>query len=87
MNIISEGKVRFYASVNTDGKISKELEVFYNPLMKFNRDVSVMLLNSLHEIDGLEEIDSGVEISGNSLCRIGGIIEEMGFMIIGIVLK
>jgi len=40
-----------------------------------------------NEIDGLEEIDSGVEISGNSLCRIGGIIEEMGFMIIGIVLK
>ena len=47
MNIISEGKARFYASVADDGKISKELDVFYNPIMKFNRDVSVLLMNSI----------------------------------------
>ena len=39
MKILSEGKARFYASVDDKGKISKELEVFYNPVMKFNRDV------------------------------------------------
>jgi len=28
-------------------KISKEMDVFYNPVMKFNRDISVLLLNSI----------------------------------------
>ncbi len=51
MNIIMEGKARFYASVADDGKISKELDVFYNPVMKFNRDISVLLLNSLDIAD------------------------------------
>jgi tRNA (guanine26-N2/guanine27-N2)-dimethyltransferase len=46
MEIIQEGKVKFYASRDKAGKISKELEVFYNPVMKFNRDVAVLLLNS-----------------------------------------
>ena len=30
----------------TQEKISKKLEVFYNPLMKFNRDCSIILLNA-----------------------------------------
>ena len=29
------------------GKISKELDVFYNPAMKLNRDISVLLLNAI----------------------------------------
>lgn len=29
------------------GKVSKELPVFYNPLMKLNRDISVLLIKSL----------------------------------------
>ncbi len=29
------------------GKISRKLGVFYNPLMKFNRDISVLLINAL----------------------------------------
>ncbi len=47
MHLITEGSIKFYASKADDGKISKELEVFYNPVMKFNRDVSVLLLNAL----------------------------------------
>src|SRR3989338_4814719 len=31
--------------------ISKKLEIFYNPVMKFNRDCSVLLLNALSEIN------------------------------------
>ena len=27
--------------------VSKEMEVFYNPVMKFNRDISILLLNSI----------------------------------------
>lgn len=49
MDIITEGSAKFYASKDKKGKISKELEVFYNPVMKFNRDVSVLLLNALGE--------------------------------------
>ncbi|MFA6888610.1 MAG: hypothetical protein WC254_03875 [Candidatus Woesearchaeota archaeon] len=30
-----------------EGKISKKLEVFYNPVMKFNRDMSIAVLNAL----------------------------------------
>ena len=47
MQLYSEGSVKFYASKASDGKISKELDVFYNPVMKFNRDVSILLLNAL----------------------------------------
>ena len=31
------------------GKISKQLDVFYNPVMKLNRDVSVLVLNSVSD--------------------------------------
>jgi tRNA (guanine26-N2/guanine27-N2)-dimethyltransferase len=43
-SFITEGATRFKAS---KGKISKELDVFYNPVMKFNRDISIMLLNAI----------------------------------------
>jgi tRNA (guanine26-N2/guanine27-N2)-dimethyltransferase len=33
--------------ISSEKKISKKLEVFYNPVMKLNRDVSVLLLNSI----------------------------------------
>ncbi len=41
---ISEGTARIYIS---KGKLSKQLPVFYNPVMKFNRDISIILLNAL----------------------------------------
>jgi tRNA (guanine26-N2/guanine27-N2)-dimethyltransferase len=43
--IIEEGSARINAFV--EDKVSKRLEVFYNPVMKLNRDVSILLLNSL----------------------------------------
>lgn len=48
MQILNEGKAMFYASVDQKGKISRELDIFYNPMMKFNRDVSILLLNALN---------------------------------------
>ncbi len=42
--IINEGKARIFAS---KGKISAKMDVFYNPVMKLNRDISVLLLNSI----------------------------------------
>ena len=43
--MISEGKAKI--CVKSNDKISKKLPVFYNPLMKLNRDVSVLLLQSI----------------------------------------
>lgn len=45
---LQEGSCSFYASV---GKISKELPVFYNPYMKLNRDISILLLKSIPDKD------------------------------------
>ncbi len=59
MRIITEGKAKFYASVADDGKISKELDVFYNPLMKFNRDVTVSLIKAQKSPLSIAEIMAG----------------------------
>lgn len=45
MQQIQEGKAKIHVSLE---KIpSKKMEVFYNPAMKMNRDISVLLLNSV----------------------------------------
>src|SRR3989338_409005 len=45
--IIKEGSA--IIMISKIGKISKEIGVFYNPVMGFNRDISVLLLNSIHK--------------------------------------
>lgn len=45
--LITEGSA--HARVPIAEKVSKELEVFYNPVMKLNRDISVLLLKTLGE--------------------------------------
>ncbi|MBN2423323.1 tRNA (guanine(10)-N(2))-dimethyltransferase [Candidatus Woesearchaeota archaeon] len=47
--ITEEGSAKIY--IAEDKKISKKLPVFYNPVMKLNRDVSVLLLNSITNND------------------------------------
>ncbi|MBI2542555.1 hypothetical protein HYV80_07675 [Candidatus Woesearchaeota archaeon] len=47
MQTVSEGSIRLKAP-KTD-KISKEMGVFYNPVMSLNRDISVLLLNSTNK--------------------------------------
>jgi len=42
---IKEGKVTI--KIKKANKVSKEMEVFYNPVMKLNRDISILLLNSI----------------------------------------
>jgi tRNA (guanine26-N2/guanine27-N2)-dimethyltransferase len=44
MNKITESSATIHAST---GPISKQLDIFYNPVMKFNRDMSIILLNAL----------------------------------------
>lgn len=43
--IIQEGSVKI--DVPTAKKVSKDMEIFYNPAMKLNRDITVLLLNSI----------------------------------------
>jgi tRNA (guanine26-N2/guanine27-N2)-dimethyltransferase len=47
--IVREGNA--VVRIKKADKISKEMEVFYNPVMKLNRDISVLLLNSIDNID------------------------------------
>src|SRR3989344_340217 len=49
MATITEGKASIYLK-KTD-KISKEMPIFYNPVMKLNRDMSILVLNSLNKTD------------------------------------
>ena len=60
MNIITENTTKIKASI---GKISKKLEVFYNPVMKLNRDVSILLLNSIPNKD----MQIGLPLSGSGI--------------------
>lgn len=46
--MIAEGSAKIEAS---RGKISRSQEVFYNPVMKLNRDISILLLDSLPDKD------------------------------------
>jgi len=43
--IIQESKAKI--KVPEEKKVSKKLPVFYNPVMKLNRDISILLLNSI----------------------------------------
>lgn len=51
MAIIKENDVVIDAKNWKKEHISKKLEIFYNPVMKFNRDCSMLLLNALSEIN------------------------------------
>src|SRR3989338_5265113 len=44
-NIVQEGSAKI--KVKSQKIVSKEMDVFYNPVMGFNRDVSVLLLESI----------------------------------------
>ncbi len=47
--IIEEGKARI--KISSEKKISKQMKVFYNPVMKLNRDISILLLDSINKRD------------------------------------
>ena len=47
MKVIQESQAK--VSVPVGEKITRKLEVFYNPEMKSNRDIAIILLNSLQK--------------------------------------
>ena len=52
---IQEGKAKLY--IPKEEKISKKLAVFYNPIMKHNRDISVLILDSLEKKKNIQIAD------------------------------
>lgn len=67
--IIEEGGARIRAFV--ESKISKELPVFYNPVMKLNRGLSVLLLNAL----GKKEMQIADPLAGSGIRGIRFLLE------------
>lgn len=57
--IFKEGKVKIKSS---NGKISKDLDVFYNPVMEYNRTISINLLNSLNR-----KLDIALPLAGSGI--------------------
>lgn len=72
---IKEGSATISAYISK--KISKELPVFYNPIMKLNRDISVMVLNAL-EIPSMEIADI---LAGTGIRSVRFEKEVSGFII------
>jgi len=70
---IVEGKTKIVVPkvLNTKGPIKKS-NVFYNPVMEFNRDVSIMVLNALNKKDILDGL-AGTGIRGVRIANeVGG---------------
>jgi tRNA (guanine26-N2/guanine27-N2)-dimethyltransferase len=61
---IKEGQAQI--AIDLHKKISKEMPVFYNPVMKFNRDISVLLLNCV----GKKNIQIGSPLAGSGVREI-----------------
>ncbi len=73
--VIEEGKARI--SAYQEDKISKDLPVFYNPAMKLNRDISVLLLNAL----GRKNMQMADPLAGSGIRGIRFMLElEKGIM-------
>lgn len=67
--IIEEGKA--ILKISGIKKISKKLPVFYNPVMKLNRDISVLLLNSVTKKD----MQIALPLSGSGVRGIRFLLE------------
>ena len=60
-NKITEGKAEFFAP--KDKKVSKDLPVFYNPIMEYNRTISIALLNAL----GMKDMQIAFPLAGTGI--------------------
>ena len=81
MAIVNENKIKINVG-KVQNKISKKMEIFYNPTMKFNRDSSIILLNSLQK----KKMIIGMPLSGSGIRGLRflkelkkGIINEIYF--------
>lgn len=73
MKEISEGRAKVRTA--EEEKVSKKLPVFYNPVMKLNRDISIMLLNAL---SSEKEWKIGLPLAGTGIRGIRFLKEVTG---------
>lgn len=69
LKTITEGSAEI--EVPTEEKISRKLPVFYNPVMKLNRDISVLLLNAVEDRD----MQIGSPLAGSGVREIRFLLE------------
>jgi len=61
MKLIKEGSAQLKVELNK--KISKDMPVFYNPVMKFNRDMTILFLNALNR----KKLQISLPLSGTGI--------------------
>ncbi|MCK4521593.1 MAG: tRNA (guanine(10)-N(2))-dimethyltransferase [Nanoarchaeota archaeon] len=67
--MIKEGKA--VLDVKTEKIVSKKMDVFYNPVMKFNRDISVLLLNCIDK----RNLQIGLPLAGSGIRGVRFLLE------------
>lgn len=67
--IIEEGKAKI--KVKKSPKISKDMEVFYNPVMKTNRDISILIINCINK----KGMGIGLPLAGTGIRGIRFLLE------------
>jgi tRNA (guanine26-N2/guanine27-N2)-dimethyltransferase len=65
IKIIEENLAKL--NIHIDNKISKKLPVFYNPIMKLNRDISVYLLKSVSNLYGIKDLRIALPLAGSGV--------------------
>ncbi len=66
--IIEEGKAKLYT---VEGKLTKNLKVFYNPIMKLNRDLSLLILRTINK----QKLRIGLPMAASGIRGIRVLIE------------
>lgn len=69
MKQTTEGKATI--NIDVDDKISKKLSVFYNPVMKHNRDISIIILNCIPD----QELQIADPLAGSGVRAIRLLME------------
>lgn len=69
MQEITEGQTKLFVPT---GKVSKKLPVFYNPVMKLNRDLSILLINSFP----MDDMQIGLPLAGSGARGVRLLVES-----------
>ncbi len=61
-----EGKAVIYTDSGHKDKISKQLEVFYNPVMKANRDLTILFMKTFYKLNK-KKLAVGLPLAGSGI--------------------
>jgi tRNA (guanine26-N2/guanine27-N2)-dimethyltransferase len=71
--MIREGKAKL--DIEAPDKISKELQVFYNPKMKLNRDISIEIIKLITKPKSVEPLRIALPLAGSGIRGIRFLLE------------